>query len=65
MCPECGTYRGRAVLDVAGRRAARQKRRVEKLKSLGEEPEKAREKAGKESGATESQSLDAKALSKK
>ncbi|PIP73021.1 MAG: 50S ribosomal protein L32 [Candidatus Lloydbacteria bacterium CG22_combo_CG10-13_8_21_14_all_47_15] len=61
MCSECGSYRGRAVLDVKGKRAERQKRRVEKLKTLGEEPDKAREKAAKEA----SQSLDAVDLSNK
>lgn len=37
MCPECGSYRGREVVDVAGKKAARMMRRDAKLKALGEE----------------------------
>ena len=35
MCPECGNYRGRQVVDVAGKKAARMLRREEKLKAVG------------------------------
>lgn len=35
MCPECGTYRGREVVDVAEKKAARMKRREERLKAMG------------------------------
>jgi len=35
MCPECGNYRGRTVVDVAGKKAARIMRRNEKLKAQG------------------------------
>ena len=36
MCPECGSYRGREVVDVVTKKAARMKRREEKVKALGE-----------------------------
>ncbi len=37
MCPECGNYKGREVIDVAGKKAARMLKRTEKIKALGEE----------------------------
>lgn len=37
MCPECGSYRGREVVDVAGKKAARMQRREARLKAMGEE----------------------------
>jgi len=39
MCPECGNYRGRVVVDVAGKKAARIIRRDAKLKSMGVDTE--------------------------
>ncbi|MAZ67540.1 50S ribosomal protein L32 [bacterium] len=39
MCPECGNYRGREVVDVAGKKAARMVRREERLKAMGEDPQ--------------------------
>lgn len=35
MCPECGQYRGREVVDIAGKKVARIARRNEKLKAMG------------------------------
>ncbi len=37
MCPECGNYRGRVVVDMVAKKAARLMRREEKLKALGED----------------------------
>jgi len=39
MCPECGGYRGRVVVDVAGKKAARMIRREAKLKTMGVDTE--------------------------
>lgn len=41
MCPSCGTYRGRAVVDVAAQQARKEERKRAKLKSLGEDPNEA------------------------
>ena len=57
MCGNCGNYRGRQIIDMAGKTAMRAKRRQEKLKSLGEV--KKEDEAGKE------KSLSAEALSAK
>ena len=57
MCGNCGNYRGRQIIDMAGKTAMRAKRRQEKLKSLGEVKKK--DEAGKE------KSLSAEALSAK
>ncbi len=35
MCPECGNYRDREVVDIVGKKADRMKRREEKLASMG------------------------------
>lgn len=40
MCPECGNYRGREVVDVVAKKTARMKRREENLQALGAEIEK-------------------------
>ena len=34
MCPECGNYRDREVVDVVGAKAARMVRREERVKAL-------------------------------
>ncbi|MBL4644487.1 MAG: 50S ribosomal protein L32 [Candidatus Pacebacteria bacterium] len=39
MCPECGSYRGREVVDVVGQKAARTVRRNARLKAMGEDPQ--------------------------
>lgn len=41
MCPNCGTYQGRAVIDVKAREERRLTRRKEKLKAMGEPASKA------------------------
>ena len=38
MCPECGNYRGRQVVDVAAKTENRLKRREQKLKEMGVDP---------------------------
>lgn len=35
MCPDCGNYRDREVVDVVGKKAARLTRREERLKAVG------------------------------
>ncbi|MDP2650405.1 MAG: 50S ribosomal protein L32 [bacterium] len=53
MCRECGTYRGRTVVDVAAKQESRMKRREERLRQMGvdtnaprEEPEETKGKKG-------------------
>jgi large subunit ribosomal protein L32 len=41
MCPNCGTYQGRTVIDVNAREERRLTRRKEKLKAMGEPASKA------------------------
>ena len=44
MCPQCGEYRGREVVNVVAKQESRMKRREEKLKALGADvPEKTEE----------------------
>lgn len=66
MCDNCGTYRGREVVDVASQIARKEKRRKEKLKSLGQEtnPEEKKEEAGSPASGGE-KTLNVEALSKK
>jgi len=37
MCPDCGSYRGREVVNVVANKAARLKRREERMKAFGGE----------------------------
>jgi hypothetical protein len=48
MCPNCGTYQGRAVIDVKAREERRLTRRKEKLKAMGEPTSKAESTASSE-----------------
>ena len=48
MCPDCGHYRGRLVVDVVAKKEARMKRREEKLKAMEEEGEEADSQANQE-----------------
>ena len=61
MCGKCGSYRGRTVIDVLLKTEKRIKRRKENLKTMGQEPEDAEEKASREQGAVKP--LDVKKLS--
>ncbi len=36
MCPSCGTYNGRTVIDVKAKEAHQLKRRQNKLKAMGQ-----------------------------
>lgn len=36
MCPDCGNYRDRTVVDVVAKKDARMLKRAEKLKAMGE-----------------------------
>lgn len=38
MCPECGDYRGRQVVDVAAQNEKRMQRREQRLKDQGLDP---------------------------
>lgn len=40
MCPECGSYRGREVVNVVAKKESRMKRREENMKAMGAEIEK-------------------------
>ena len=63
VCMECGTYRGRMVVDVEAIEAKKEARRTEKLRRLGEE-EKEEKDGDDEAGAADAP-LDASSLSKK
>lgn len=43
VCDQCGTYRGRKVVDVEANLAKKMERRKQKLKEMGEDPGKATE----------------------
>lgn len=43
VCEQCGTYRGRKVVDVEANLAKKMERRKQKLKEMGEDPGKAKE----------------------
>ena len=45
MCPECGDYRGREVIDIVAKREARVKRREDKLRRMGEDVDAMNEEA--------------------
>ena len=47
MCPQCGNYRGRVVVDMVAKTAARVERRNTRLKKQGNEPEEKNEKDAK------------------
>ena len=50
LCEQCGTYRGRKVVDVEAQLAKKLERQKRKLKERGEDPTKAEEaKAAEES----------------
>jgi len=60
MCDNCGSYKGRDVVDIASKIARKEKRHTEKMKSLGVE-DKEVEGEDKE----KSKALSAEKLSKK
>jgi len=39
MCPDCGNYRGREVVNVVANKAARSKRREDRIRAMGEDPQ--------------------------
>lgn len=41
MCPHCGTYRGRTVVDMKAQNEKTLVRKANKLKAMGQEPSKA------------------------
>ena len=49
MCPSCGYYRGRQVIDVVAKKEARMKRREANLKAAGEDVQDASEDQPQES----------------
>ena len=62
MCPDCGDYRGREVVDVVSKKAARTKRREERLKDMGVDPEaEAQEAAEKEASEAKAEKKEKKA----
>lgn len=51
MCPACGDYRGREVIDVLAKQEARVKRREEKLRRMGEDVDAMNEEAAAKEAA--------------
>lgn len=64
MCPECGGYRGREVVDVAGKTAARMKRREERLKAMGEDTTADEEEVATEKKAVKKETKEKKEAKK-
>jgi hypothetical protein len=62
ICENCGKYRGRLIADLPAQRAARQERRVAKLRRMGEEVNPQKDEASEEKGP---KALDLKKLSQK
>lgn len=60
MCPECGDYRGREVVDVVAKTTARVKRREEKTKALMGEDNQEEEEPKVEKKKATSEKKDSK-----
>ena len=66
MCPECGSYRGREVVNVAEQKAKKLQKREEKLRAMGEEVSKdTREVTEKEKNTQGPEEKDKKEAKKK
>ncbi len=65
MCPQCGNYRGREVVNVAAKQEARMKRREEKNRAFGEGTANENEKEAKAAVAEEREDKKTKKTAKK
>ncbi len=60
MCPECGSYRGREVVNIVAKKTARLKRREDRIRASGIDPHAEEDESTKKKEVKNEKNLKAK-----